>query len=94
MFSIKIGPENNISLAGRFDASQVEKANSVFAGIHQSCIVDFKELEYISSAGLGSLLMVQKKLKDDGYELTLINMNDHIRDIFQWAGFDHIFNIK
>jgi anti-anti-sigma factor len=51
-------------------------------------------LEYISSAGLGMLLSVQKRLGESGNKLRLTQMNRHIREIFRMAGFDHIFDIE
>lgn len=95
MFNIHIDEMNgNIILSGRMDASQIEKANGVFNTVTKSCVVDFKELNYISSAGLGVLLKTLKRLGDSGGNMVLINMNDHIRDVFQYAGFDRIFEIR
>jgi anti-anti-sigma factor len=93
MLEIKIGENSEICLTGRFDASQVDKAKSVFSTIDGSKTVDFNELDYISSAGLGVLLMTQKRLKDMGHQLILKNMNKHIREVFKYAGFDMIFQI-
>jgi anti-sigma B factor antagonist len=56
--------------------------------------VDFGELRYISSAGLGILLSTQKRLRDSGHTLQIVNMTPHIRDIFSIAGFDFIFDLK
>jgi anti-anti-sigma factor len=88
-------PENGqVRLSGRFDAAQVEKARVVFDQVKDSTVVDFGELEYISSAGLGILLMTQRRLRESGAgSLRLINLNKHIRDVFQYAGFDKIFEI-
>jgi len=87
-------PENGqVRLSGRFDAAQVEKARVVFDQVKDSTVVDFGELEYISSAGLGILLMTQRRLRETGKSLKLINLNKHIRDVFQYAGFDKIFEI-
>lgn len=93
MLEIKMNNEE-ILLCGRFDASQADKAKSVFNNIHTARIVDFSELDYISSAGLGILLMTQKRLKDSGHQLILKNMNKHIREVFKYAGFDMIFQIE
>lgn len=93
MLDIKIGEKSEILLSGRFDASQVDKAKSVFSTIDGSKTVDFTELDYISSAGLGVLLMTQKRLKDMGHQLILKNMNKHIREVFKYAGFDMIFQV-
>ena len=94
MFDIRIAENNEILLSGRFDASQVNKAKSVFDKINKSHTVNLKELDYISSAGLGVLLGAQKRLTDNGHKLKLIKMNNHIRDVFKWAGFDIIFDIE
>lgn len=94
MFNIEISKDGGIVLSGRFDASKVEQAAAVLDHVATSAIVDFKELEYISSAGLGVLLKAQKRLSESGRSLKLINMNKHIRDVFRYAGFDTVFEIE
>jgi anti-sigma B factor antagonist len=93
MLEIKINKANEITLSGRFDASQVETANQIFEKINKSTVVNFKDLDYISSAGLSVLLVVQKRLTEKNQQLKLVNMNNHIRDVFKYAGFDMIFEI-
>jgi anti-sigma B factor antagonist len=93
MFDIKDSGDGVISLEGRFDASQIDKAKSFFANVTTSCTVDFADLAYISSAGLGLLFATQKRLTDGGEAIKLVNLNPHIREIFQIAGFDNIFEI-
>ena len=93
MFEIKRDDDGTVSLNGRLDASQVDKARAVLDQLTESCEVDFAELSYISSAGLGLLFGAQKRLVDKGGGLTLLNLSPHIREIFQIAGFDNIFEI-
>ena len=70
-----ISKENNeIHLSGRFDASQVEKANEIFDDVETTYIVNFEGLDYISSAGLSVLLKVQKRLLENDHQLKLMNM--------------------
>ena len=94
MFEITHDDDGTVSLHGRLDASQVDNARSVLDQITESCKVDFGDLSYISSAGLGLLFGTQKRLVDGGGGLTLINLSPHIREIFQIAGFDNIFEIE
>lgn len=94
MFDIKIDGNDIVILTGRFDASQVEKAELIFADITQSKTIDLKKLDYISSAGIAIILSTQKRLDENGYGLKLINMNKHIRDIFRLSGLDRIFEIE
>ena len=94
MFDVTLGKNNEVFIAGRFDASQVEKAKSILAKVTGPITVDFKDLEYISSAGLGVLLGTQKRLSESGGGLKLRNLNKHIMDVFRYAGFDKIFVIE
>lgn len=94
MFDIRKSNEGMIILSGRFDAAQTDKAMQILNGVTTSVSVDFKDLQYISSAGLGVLLATQKRLGQSGNRLKLINMSKHIRDVFHFARFDMIFDIE
>lgn len=92
-FEIATGANGEILLSGRFDATHVEKARVVFASVTESRVVNFANLDYIASAGLGVLLATQKKLTTKGAGLRLINLNKHISDVLHLSGFDQIFEI-
>lgn len=94
MFDIKAINGKDIALFGRFDASQIEKAAETLNSITENCVVDFKELEYISSAGLGILIKTYTRLKSEGKSIDLINMNKHITEVFKYAGLDKVFIIN
>ncbi len=93
MFRISREDNGTIVLEGRLDASQVDAAAAVLDSVTSSCTVDFKGLDYISSAGLGILLKTQKRLSATNQALTLTNMNKMIRDVFHIARFDLLFTI-
>lgn len=93
MLQISVGANDEIVLSGRFDAAEAEKARQVFLNLNDARIVDFAQLDYISSAGLGVLLAAQKKLSEQGKSLRLVNVKGHIRDVFHFSGFDQIFEI-
>jgi len=93
MFKIKMTPGNDIILSGRLDSLHSEKAMNIFEQVQETVTVDFENLEYISSAGLGVLIATQKRLENSGHQLKLKNLNKHIREIFGYAGFDMIFEI-
>ncbi len=94
MFDIKRREDGCILLIGVLDISHVDRARRVFNSINYSCAVDLKELEFISSTGLGVLLSAQKRLNESGHKLKLIHLNKRIKDIFEIAGFDFIFDIE
>ena len=93
MLEIRLGEADEIIMTGRFDASQEQKVQSFLDGLKQPRILDCRDLEYISSAGLGVLLSTQKRLMPMGTGLKLVNVNKHIRDVFRYSGLDRIFVI-
>lgn len=57
-------------------------------------IVDMKELEYISSAGLRALLALKKSLVAKGKELEIHNLNAICEEVFKVTGFINILTVK
>jgi anti-sigma B factor antagonist len=94
VFSIEVTNPGCIRLSGRFDALQLEKARRVFGALKESAVVDFSALEYISSAGLGVLLSTERRLNSLGKRLTIVNMSGVIRNVFNIARFDQVFEIR
>jgi anti-sigma B factor antagonist len=94
MFQIDFGSDGEIICSGRLDAAQCEKAQSFMDTVAEARVVDFANLEYISSAGLGVLLKTQKRLAETGAGLKIINVNNHIHDVFRYSGFNAIFDIQ
>ena len=94
MFEIEYGNGGEVLCRGRLDAAQCEKAEAFMNGLEGASTLDFNELEYISSAGLGILLKTQKRLAGSGAGLKIINVNNHIHDVFRYSGFHAIFDIQ
>jgi anti-anti-sigma factor len=49
--------------------------------------LDFNGVNYISSMGLRVLLQAKKAMKAEGGKLSIINMQDSVREIFEMTGF-------
>ena len=54
---------------------------------------DFKDIEYISSAGLRLVLALHKQTVETGNKLTIRNINSVVSEIFKVAGFNKALNI-
>lgn len=93
MFDIEIAADGRVVVSGRFDASQVEKAEAVFEEAEGDCLVDCSGLEYISSAGVGVLIATYKRLHKTHHSLKLINVSDYVGSVFRYAGMSEIFAI-
>ena len=93
MFEIRVGEDGEVVMTGRLDAAQCDRALKFLDAVAAPHVIELRELDYISSAGLGVLLKTQKRAMATGKGLRLVNVNRHIRDIFKYAGFDKIFEI-
>ena len=56
-------------------------------------IMDFEQLDYISSAGLRVLLSAQKVMNKQG-SMKIINVNETIMEVFDVTGFVDILTIE
>lgn len=89
------GTELTISVKGRLDtttAPQLEAEMATLAGV-TDLTLDFSELEYISSAGLRVLLSMQKTMNKQG-KMTVRNICEDIREVFEITGFSDILTIE
>ena len=50
-------------------------------GVRQ-VVIDFKEVPFIDSSGIGEVLRLFKKMRDTSGELVLANPNQKLRDLF------------
>ena len=89
---IKIGGET-IHLSGRLDANGVEQVRETFLNWEGPMTLDLAKLDYISSAGLGLLLMILKKQKKSSYEMRLANLKPDVRNVLIITGYDKLFQL-
>lgn len=95
--SIKHGNEMVIALEGRLDTltsvTFTETVNK--EEIKENLvIVDMKNLEYISSAGLRALLALKKTLAASKKELEIHNLNPVCQEVFKVTGFNNVLTVK
>jgi anti-sigma B factor antagonist len=88
---------NIFKLNGRLDSNTSQGfEKKVFQAISdgsKNMVVDFKDLDYISSAGLRVILKATKALKRDDGQIMLCAMQDYVKEVFEIAGFDSFLPI-
>jgi anti-sigma B factor antagonist len=57
-------------------------------------LIDFERTGYIDSSGLGVLVSLSKKIREQGGELRLANLNDDLRTLFELTKLDTLFQIS
>ena len=86
-----------LNVSGRLDASTSssfdEKLTSIIDSGEKNLLINFKELDYISSMGLRVLLQAAKKLKANQGSISLCEMKENILEVFDIAGFTQVFQI-
>lgn len=85
------------SISGSLDSNTApgfeEKLMNAIGEGQNKIVVDFKDLDYISSAGLRVLNKATKKLKHSDGKIVLCSMQDYIKEVFEIAGFDYFITI-
>ena len=86
-----------IKIDGRIDsntAPELEKYISENIGDAKAAELDFKKVEYISSAGLRVMLSLQKRVSKEEGHVIIKHMNDTVKAVFELTGFADMFIIK
>ena len=88
--------ETVIKIAGRLDTTTApaldKTVNSEIEGT-KKLVLNFKSLEYISSAGLRVLLGAQKKMQKLG-SMKVTNVCEEVMEVFEMTGFADILTIE
>ena len=97
--NINIEKNNGITvlkIEGRLDtttAPELEKTINAEGDSLENLVLDFKGVDYISSAGLRVLLSAQKKMNVQGH-MELVSVSEAVMDIFEMTGFADILEIR
>ena len=84
------------AVIGRIDTVTVTEAENILKsdiGSVTELTLDFKEINYISSAGLRLLLSLQKLMNTQG-SMKVINVNPTVMEIFEVTGFSEMLTIE
>ena len=90
------GTSLTLSLAGRLDAKAARELDkelkSALDGVSELTI-DFRDLIYVASAGLRSLLTAQKRMESQG-SMKILHVAPQIREVFEVTGFCEFLHIE
>ncbi|MDF5718852.1 MAG: STAS domain-containing protein [Rhizonema sp. NSF051] len=88
-----------IQLNGNLDSTQSqnfrEKITEIIEGekITKIVLVDFKNVTFMDSSGLGALVLAFKALKSVDRKLVVCSINEQVRILFELTGMDKVFEI-
>ncbi len=90
------GDQLEIGLEGRLDTTTApELEEELKNGLDDVKTLTFNlaKVEYVSSAGLRTLLFAKKLMHNKGY-VKIINTNDIVNEVFKVTGFDELLDIE
>lgn len=84
--TLKVTPKGHLDGAG---AAELDAELKELPEGTANALFDFSKLDYISSAGLRSLVSVYRKL--DGGELRIVNANSFVQEVLEVTGLNETF---
>ncbi len=92
------GDAATLQLSGRLDAVTApelgQQIRTLISDGARHLVIDFAQLDYISSAGLRVLLMTAKLLQAQGGEAQLSGVTGNVASVFEMSGFSSLFKIS
>lgn len=91
------GKATVVQLQGKVDATSAPSVEQALVGVidqgEKKLVIDCANLDFISSAGLRSLLLAVKKMKAAGGAIALAALQPHVKEVFDISGFSSLFVI-
>ena len=75
------------------DSKEMKVIFNKAADAGKNVVLDLAECDYLDSSGLGELIALNKKVHDNGKELIVVNINDHINPILEMCSFKKFFKV-
>ncbi|MEH2178376.1 STAS domain-containing protein [Nostoc sp.] len=86
-----------IKLSGNLNATTSQDFRQKITGILESgakiVLVDFKDVTFMDSSGLGALVLAFKTLRAADTKLVLCSINEQVRILFELTNMDKVFEI-
>ena len=92
---LRLAQQLVLRIGGRLDAITAPHLDQQVWGqitaTEPSVVLDLERLDYISSAGLRSLLDLAKRVESQGGKVAVCGLQGEVRKVFELSGFTRIF---
>jgi len=83
----------NGRLDGIYSAAFANQVGELITGTNPKILIDFTDIDFVTSAGLRALLVLMKKAKASGSIFALCGVNEQVREVLDISGFAPMFSI-
>ena len=89
---VVVGVEGQLIVGNRQELKA--KVLDALEGGAKKFVIDFSRTGYIDSSGLGVLVSLSKKIREQGGELRLAGLNEDLQTLFELTKLDTLFSIS
>lgn len=92
------GKSKIFTIQGELDVHNVKNLRSeVLESLEKGAwtyIIDMKSIDYLDSSGLGMLVFLKKEVLRNGGQLSIVNLQDSVLNVFKLTKLDDFFDLK
>ena len=91
------GKKLTLTVSGKMDVTLYKEFNDSYKDkidLVSKVVLNFKDVEYVDSSGLGMLLVLRERSGGDSADIDIINVNPNVKKILETTNFQHLFNIQ
>jgi anti-anti-sigma factor len=83
----------NGRLDGIYSSAFANQVGELITGANPKILIDFTDIDFVTSAGLRALLLLMKKAQASGSVFALCGVNEQVREVLDISGFTAMFSI-
>lgn len=93
----QVGDVHVVTAEGRLDgiysSAFANQVGELISGPNPKILIDFTNIDFVTSAGLRAVLLLMKKATASGGAFALCGVNEQVREVLDISGFAEIFSI-
>lgn len=93
----RVGDTYVVTVDGRLDgiysSAFANQVGELITGENPKILIDFTDIDHVTSAGLRALLLLIKKAKATGSAFALCGVNEQVQEVLDTSGFTTMFSI-
>jgi anti-anti-sigma factor len=86
-----VSPEGHLD--GIYSTAFAKEVGALITGPNPKILIDFAEVDFVTSSGLRAVLLLVKKAKASGGAFALCGVNEQVREVLDISGFADLFGI-